>query len=183
MNFCMLPTCNLEFANVSISMSLFFEVNAKFDENTLYGYLIGKKVPFLVVGNYVLNSWKKYGAKESWGIKMIRIVPIVLRKWTTTSRLSNEELTYVLVWDKLHGVPISAFTSDGLRCMDFARALIDIRDDRGLQDTMVISIPNLDGNSVTLHITLEMWSLSLIMMMNNVLKALLVIKELSRNDS
>nr|GEX51409.1 reverse transcriptase domain-containing protein [Tanacetum cinerariifolium] len=69
---------------------------------------------------------------------------------------------------------VSAFTSDGLSAiatrlgtpimldsctittcmqskgrMDFARALIDIRDNRALQDTMVISIPNLDGNGTT----------------------------------
>ncbi|GJT35325.1 hypothetical protein Tco_0925744 [Tanacetum coccineum] len=80
------------------------------------------------------------------------------------------------VWIKFYGVPVSAFTCDGLSVIDtrlstpimlifvyyhhkdaslghmnYARALVDIRDDRALEDTMVISVPTLVGNGVTMH--------------------------------
>ncbi|GJT07457.1 hypothetical protein Tco_0841919 [Tanacetum coccineum] len=36
-------------------------------------------------------------------------------------------------------------------CMDYARDLVDIRDNRVLKETTVISVPNLDGNCATFH--------------------------------
>nr|GEV20330.1 hypothetical protein [Tanacetum cinerariifolium] len=36
------------------------------------------------------------------------------RMWTPSSVLTKEELTFVLVWIKFHGVPILVFTTDGL---------------------------------------------------------------------
>ncbi|GJS27969.1 T-complex protein 1 subunit beta [Tanacetum coccineum] len=107
------------------------EVQERF-KNTLYGYFLGKKVAFSVVE----------------------------RKWNPSSKLSKEELTFVPVWIKFHGVLRSAFTIDGLSAiairlgspvidlctvttcvqswgrMDYVRALVDIRADRALKDTM-----------------------------------------------
>ncbi|GKF14132.1 zinc finger, CCHC-type containing protein [Tanacetum coccineum] len=45
---------------------------------------------------------------------LIRDAPFILRKWTSSSKLSKEELTYVPVWVKFHGVPVSVFAADGL---------------------------------------------------------------------
>ncbi|GKA47981.1 zinc knuckle CX2CX4HX4C containing protein [Tanacetum coccineum] len=45
---------------------------------------------------------------------LIRNAPFILRKWTLISKLLKEELTYVPVWIKVHGVHVSAFTEDGL---------------------------------------------------------------------
>ncbi|GKC83635.1 hypothetical protein Tco_1139352 [Tanacetum coccineum] len=161
-NFCTVDTGNSNDVVVLIPMSLLLEVNARF-ANTLYGYCIGKKGVFLVVENYVLNSLKKYGVKELWGIK--RVFFFI----QFASAIGLEEV-------KLHGVAVYAFTSDGLSdiatrlgtpnmfysciittCtqywghMDYARVLVDIRADRALKDTIVISIPKLDGNGFTLH--------------------------------
>ncbi|GKE35054.1 hypothetical protein Tco_1454376 [Tanacetum coccineum] len=62
-------------------------VNAKF-ANTAYGFFLGKKVAYSVVANYVRNTWGKYGLKE--------------------------DVSTVPVWDKFHGVPVMAFSEDGL---------------------------------------------------------------------
>ncbi|GJW21919.1 hypothetical protein Tco_0032541 [Tanacetum coccineum] len=78
---------------------------------------------------------------------------------------------------KPHGVPAFAFIADGLSVIatrrgtlmmldscivtactqsssrtDHARALIYLRADRALKDTLVISVPRLDGNGVMMHI-------------------------------
>lgn len=108
---------------------------------------------------------------------LIRNVPFILRKRTPSAMLTKEELTLVLVWIKFHGVPLSTFIADGLSAivtrlgtpimldsctttticmqswghMDYAQALVDIRVDRALKDTMIISVPNLIGNGVTMH--------------------------------
>nr|GEV62499.1 hypothetical protein [Tanacetum cinerariifolium] len=101
------------------------------------------------------------------------LIPISL---SPSSKLSKEELSFVPVWIKFHGVPILAFTADGLsviatrlgtsvmlysctvtKCMqswermDYARALVNIRVDRDLKSIMVIYVPNPIGNGVTKH--------------------------------
>nr|GFA49541.1 hypothetical protein [Tanacetum cinerariifolium] len=48
------------------------------------------------------------------GPRMIRTIPIILKKWTTFTSLRKEVLTRVLFWVKLRGVPMKAFTVDGL---------------------------------------------------------------------
>ncbi|GKB05401.1 zinc knuckle CX2CX4HX4C containing protein [Tanacetum coccineum] len=48
------------------------------------------------------------------GPRMIRTIPIILKKWTNSTNLKKEELTRVLFWVKLHDVPTEAFTVDGL---------------------------------------------------------------------
>ncbi|GKE13260.1 hypothetical protein Tco_1416811, partial [Tanacetum coccineum] len=45
---------------------------------------------------------------------------------------------------------VGAWTMADMR-MDYARALADIQADRALKDPMVISVPNSDGNGVTMH--------------------------------
>ncbi|GJX62256.1 RNA-directed DNA polymerase, eukaryota, partial [Tanacetum coccineum] len=93
------------------------------------------------------------------------------RMWTPSFVLTKEELTSVPVWIKFHGVPVLAFTTDGLSViatrlgtpimldssttsismqtwgrMDYTRALVDIRAHRALKDTMVVSVPDLIDN-------------------------------------
>nr|GEY90414.1 hypothetical protein [Tanacetum cinerariifolium] len=102
------------------------------------------KVAFPVVERSLLNSWKKYCITRVMGDKQ------------------EEELTYVLVWIKFHGILVSAFIADGLSViatrlgtsphyvrfvyyrhmyanlggMDYVRPLVGIRVDRALKDTM-----------------------------------------------
>nr|GEV73399.1 zinc finger, CCHC-type [Tanacetum cinerariifolium] len=117
-----------------------------------------------------------YASVMEHGPWLIRNIPIILRKWTLTSKFLKEEFTFVPLWIKLHGVSILAFTADGLSviatrldtlimldswivttCMqsskhiNYTRALVDISIDRTLKEAIVISVPNLDGNGVTLQ--------------------------------
>ncbi|GJX56632.1 zinc knuckle CX2CX4HX4C containing protein [Tanacetum coccineum] len=116
--------------------SLLHEKTSK-QKNTLYGDFIGKKVAFSLVERCMLNSWKKFGVERIMGDKMgvvfikfsstnglegvlehgswlIRSVPLILRKWISTAELLPDELTFVLVRVKLHGVLALAFTIDCL---------------------------------------------------------------------
>ncbi|GJY37344.1 hypothetical protein Tco_0422722 [Tanacetum coccineum] len=52
------------------------------------------------------------------------------------------------MWVKLHDIPIAAFTEDGSSAM---ATRLDIMDDRGLKDTMVIVVPCLEGKGGVLH--------------------------------
>nr|GEV19585.1 hypothetical protein [Tanacetum cinerariifolium] len=45
---------------------------------------------------------------------MICSSPIILKKWSMSTRLCKEELTRILVWVKIHDVPIKVFSEDGL---------------------------------------------------------------------
>ncbi|GKC85341.1 zinc knuckle CX2CX4HX4C containing protein [Tanacetum coccineum] len=45
---------------------------------------------------------------------MIRNSPIILKKWSMNTHLCKEELIRILVWVKIHDVPIQVFSEDGL---------------------------------------------------------------------
>ncbi|GJW38080.1 probable indole-3-pyruvate monooxygenase YUCCA10 [Tanacetum coccineum] len=147
------------FANALHEESSKKKVHARF-ENTLYVYFLRNKVAFSVVERYLLNSWKKYGITRVMGDKhgfifiqfscmtglegvfehghrLIRNVSFILRKWTPSAMLIKEELT---------------FTTDDLSAIS-TRLGTPIMVDRALKNTMVISIPNLIGNGVTMHTT------------------------------
>ncbi|GKF47743.1 copia protein, partial [Tanacetum coccineum] len=55
-----------------------------------------------------LNSMLENG---QW---FIRNHPLIFRKWNSDVDLLKEDVGNVLVWVKLHGVPITAFSEDGL---------------------------------------------------------------------
>nr|GEU85515.1 hypothetical protein [Tanacetum cinerariifolium] len=103
------------------------------------------------------------------GPRFIRYAPIILKKWTPNVYLLKEDLNSVPILLNFHINPIVAYTTDGLSvmatklgnpimlhsytssmclqswgCMDYARALIDIRADRELKEDMVIAIPNVE---------------------------------------
>ena len=44
---------------------------------------------------------------------MIRSIPIILKPMTMYTNLLKEDLTHVLVWVKLHDVPLAAVSEDG----------------------------------------------------------------------
>ncbi|GJR06734.1 putative reverse transcriptase domain-containing protein [Tanacetum coccineum] len=89
-------------------------------ENTLVGYFVGKTIAFPLVQNYVNNTWTKFGlqklmktddgvflfkfaSKEGleqvlrWGPWMIRSLPLLLSKWSSTLSLKKGEVTKVPV--------------------------------------------------------------------------------------
>ncbi|GKD81476.1 hypothetical protein Tco_1348315, partial [Tanacetum coccineum] len=111
-------------------------VKHKFD-NTLVGFFVGKKVAFLLVKNYVMNTWNKFGFEKAMcdddgvfyfkftssngleqvleqGPWLIRNTPLILTKWTPNMSISKDQVTKVPVWVKLHKVSIVAFSEDGL---------------------------------------------------------------------
>nr|GFA28158.1 hypothetical protein [Tanacetum cinerariifolium] len=102
--------------------------------NTAYGFFLEKKVAYPVVANYVRNTWNE--------------------------NLLKEDVSTVPVWVKLYGVPVTAFSEDGLSAItnkidtplmpdsytsdmciqswgrsSYARVMIELRADVKLKDT------------------------------------------------
>ncbi|GJW60270.1 cytokinin dehydrogenase 3-like protein [Tanacetum coccineum] len=105
------------------------------------GFFLGKKVAYLVVANYVRNTWGKYRLVRSMfssstglfsfqfssmdgldamlenGPWFIRNNPLILKKWHQDENLLKEDVSTVPVLVKLHGVSVTAFSEDGLRAI------------------------------------------------------------------
>ncbi|GJW72508.1 nucleotide-diphospho-sugar transferase [Tanacetum coccineum] len=150
---------------------------------------IDVKVAYPVVVNYVRNTWAKYGLVRSMfslstglfsfqfssmdgldvmlenGPWFIRNNPLILKKWHPDENLLKEDVSMVPVWVKLHGVPVTAFSEDGLSaiatklgtpllldsytsdmCMQswgrssYARVMIELRADVELKDNIVVAM-------------------------------------------
>ncbi|GJY96214.1 kinase-like domain, phloem protein 2-like protein [Tanacetum coccineum] len=122
--------------------------------NTTYGLFLGKRVAYHVVANYVRNTWGKYGIK-----------------WHPDENLLKEDVSTILVWVKLYGVPVTAFSNDGLSaiatklgtplmldsytsdmCMQswgrssYVRVMIELRADVELKDKIVMDMPKIKGD-------------------------------------
>ncbi|GJR75180.1 reverse transcriptase domain-containing protein [Tanacetum coccineum] len=166
-------------------------------ENTLVGYFLGTSLAFPIVQKYVNNAWSNFGlqnlmktddgvfmfkfaSKEGLekvlqrGPWMIRKSPIILTKWSPNLSLKKGEVTCVPVWVKLHGVPILAFSGDGLSLIatqigkpllfdaftssmckeswgriSYARALIEVNSKSDLKTEVTMAIPNEKGDGYT----------------------------------
>ncbi|GKA58434.1 hypothetical protein Tco_0757622 [Tanacetum coccineum] len=58
--------------------------------------------------------------------------------------LENEDVGTVLVWVKLHGVPVTTFSEDGLSGRSsYTRAMIELHADVELKDTILVAMPKL----------------------------------------
>ncbi|GKD19044.1 retrotransposon protein, putative, ty1-copia subclass [Tanacetum coccineum] len=100
------------------------------------------------------------------GLWFIRNNPLILKKWNPDVNLLKEDVSIVPVWVKLHGVPVTTFSEDGLSaiatklgtplmldsytsdtCMQswgrssYARAMIELRADVKLKDNIVVAMP------------------------------------------
>nr|GEU75027.1 zinc knuckle CX2CX4HX4C [Tanacetum cinerariifolium] len=123
----------------------------------------------VVTPNSVKNKVNFRSLKSEVGdVDADLIIPMtsIHEKWSPDAVLSKEELTKVLVWVKLHNVPMVAFNSDGpsmiatklgkpimldsytsSRCMkfwgrgSFARAFIKLDVTCGLNDKLLVAIP------------------------------------------
>ncbi|GJR34842.1 zinc knuckle CX2CX4HX4C containing protein [Tanacetum coccineum] len=114
---------------------------------------------------------------EKGGPWLICKSPIILKKWSMDTRLLKEELTCILIWVKLHDVPIQVFKEDGISliaafigkhvmldsytssmCNDswgsssFARCLIEVNSEADLVDVVTIGIPSLSEDDFTKEI-------------------------------
>nr|GEV09333.1 zinc knuckle CX2CX4HX4C [Tanacetum cinerariifolium] len=182
--------------NISIPCKVIEKVSTRF-EHTIYGYFIGKIMAFLVVEYYARNNWMKHELKRimmnskgffffkfnsragleavlEGGPWLIRKSLIILKKWSMDTRLLKEELTRILIWVKLHDVPIQVFKEDGISLIStfigkpvmldsytsfmcnesygrssFAWCLIEVNSEAGLVDVVTMGIPSLSGDGFT----------------------------------
>ncbi|GJR93137.1 putative reverse transcriptase domain-containing protein [Tanacetum coccineum] len=160
--------------------------------NTTYGFFLRKKVAYPVVANYVRNTWGKYGLVRSMfssstglfsfqfssidgldvmlenGLWFIRNNPLILKKWHPDENLLKEDVSIVPDWVELHGVPVTAFSEDGLSVIatklgtpvmldsytsdmfmqswgrsSYARVMIELRADLELKDNIVVAMPKI----------------------------------------
>nr|GEW53986.1 hypothetical protein [Tanacetum cinerariifolium] len=88
--------------------------------NTAYGFFLGKKVAYPVVASY--NN------------------PLILKKWHPDENLLKEDVSTVPVWVKLHGVPVTAFSEDGLSAIAIK---LELRADVKLKDNIVVAMPKI----------------------------------------
>ncbi|GJS53247.1 zinc knuckle CX2CX4HX4C containing protein [Tanacetum coccineum] len=158
-----------EGVNISIPHKVVKKVSTHF-EHTLYGYFIRKIMVFLVVEYYAKNNWAKHRLKMTMmntkgffffkfntqagleavlqgGPWMIHNSLIILKKWSMDTRLLKKELTRILIWVKLHDVPIQVFEEDGLSLI--AMSLIEVNSKADLVDAVTIGIPSLIGDGFT----------------------------------
>ncbi|GKB53941.1 hypothetical protein Tco_0904694 [Tanacetum coccineum] len=131
------PTANGNGADVAIPLESIRVVSKRY-ANSVYGFFLGKRVAYPVVANYVRNTWGKYGLLKSMlnsstelfffqfssmhgldsmlenGPWFIRNDPLIFKKWNPDVNLMKDDVVNVPVWVKIHGVPVTAFTKDGL---------------------------------------------------------------------
>ncbi|GKC24141.1 putative reverse transcriptase domain-containing protein [Tanacetum coccineum] len=113
--------------------------------------------------------------------KMVHgLFPLILQKWSPDVDLLKEDDENVPVWVKLHGVPVTAFSEDGLSAIttklgtllmldsytsdmclqswgmsSYARAMIEVRADVELKDTIMVDMPKIMGEgyyTCTIHV-------------------------------
>ncbi|GJR05506.1 retrotransposon protein, putative, ty1-copia subclass [Tanacetum coccineum] len=132
--------------------------------NIAYGFFLGKRVAYPVVANYVRNTSGKYGLVRSMFSSSTRLFSFQF------SSMDGLDAMLENVWVKLHGVPVTAFSGDGLSaiatklgtplmldsytsdmCMQswgrssHARVMIELRADVELKDNIVMAMPKIIG--------------------------------------
>lgn len=66
------------------------------------------------VFDFTFNSKDRIDAMLESGMWLIRNVPLILKKWSPNANIMKEDVCNVPVWIKLHDIPFTAFTEDGL---------------------------------------------------------------------
>ncbi|GKF33770.1 putative reverse transcriptase domain-containing protein, partial [Tanacetum coccineum] len=96
---------------------------------------------------------------------LIHNVPLILKKWTPDANIMKEHVCNIPVWVKFHDIPSTVFSEDDLTmCLDswdkssYARAMVELRADIELKDTLVVAIPKFMGegyNMSTIRVEYE----------------------------
>ncbi|GKF24424.1 hypothetical protein Tco_0076746, partial [Tanacetum coccineum] len=92
--------------DVAVPLESIRAISKRFN-NTAYGFFLGKRVAYPVVANYVRNTWVKHGL-----VKLMLNSSTGLFLFQFSSM--DEDVVYVSVWVKLHGILVTAFGEDGL---------------------------------------------------------------------
>ncbi|GJZ62226.1 hypothetical protein Tco_0618363 [Tanacetum coccineum] len=138
-----------DMAKVQISLSSVLEVYSRFGFS-LYGYFMGKRITFLMVENYVKNTWKKYGIVRV----MMDTKGFFFFKFASIEGMNEDGLSAM---DTKLSTPLMLDSYTSWMCfqlwgrLDYACALIDINADRELKSEMIISIPNMEDDGETPH--------------------------------
>ncbi|GKE39619.1 hypothetical protein Tco_1463024 [Tanacetum coccineum] len=112
--------------------------------NTAYGFFLGKKVAYLVVANYVRNTWGKYGLVRSMFSSSTGLLSFQFSSMDgLDAMLENGRCEYCSIWVKLHGVPVTAFSEDGLSAIATKLVMIELRADVELKDNIVVDMPRI----------------------------------------
>ncbi|GJX46706.1 hypothetical protein Tco_0271896, partial [Tanacetum coccineum] len=113
LNFCTLITSAGKGADVAVSLESIRVIN-EWCINTAYDFFLGKRVAYLVVANYVRNTWGKYGLVRSMLNSSMLFFFLFSFMDGLDAMLENEDVSNVSVWVKLYGVSVTAFNEDGL---------------------------------------------------------------------
>ncbi|GJS98198.1 zinc finger, CCHC-type containing protein [Tanacetum coccineum] len=122
--------------DVAISLESVRAISERFAD-TIYGFLSGKHIVYLLVDNYVKNTCNKYGLVKQMlnssnglflfkfsskdvmdsmlenGLWFIRNTSFILKSGIRVN-LIKEDVGNVPVWVKFHGVPMTVLSEDGL---------------------------------------------------------------------
>nr|GEU87295.1 hypothetical protein [Tanacetum cinerariifolium] len=148
--------------NVAIPIDVVDEISDKF-VNTLHGFFVGERLVYPIVENYVKNAWAKYGFERAIyrngffffkfsshegmaktldaGPWFIRSMPIVVYEWSANTKLKNEEIKKVLVWVKIHNVPMVVFSKTRLSLITTQLGFCELSSECDVLETIVVAIP------------------------------------------
>ncbi|GJX66474.1 reverse transcriptase domain-containing protein [Tanacetum coccineum] len=123
--------------------------------------------------SYQFSSMDSLDAMLENGPWFIRNNPLTLKKWNSNVNILKEDVGNVTVWVKLHGVPVTAFSEDGLSAIatklgtplmldsytsdmcnqswdrsSYVRPMIEVRAYVKLKDTIVAAMPKLTGEGL-----------------------------------
>ncbi|GJX41242.1 glucomannan 4-beta-mannosyltransferase 9-like protein [Tanacetum coccineum] len=161
LNFCTLFTPGVNGIDVVVPVESIRTISERF-ANTLVRSMFSSSTGLL---SFQFSSMEGLDVMLENGPWFIRNNLFILRKWHPDENLLKEDVSTIPVWDKLHGVPITAFSEDGLSaiatklgtplmldsyttdmCMQswgrssYARAMIELRADVELKDNIVAAM-------------------------------------------
>ncbi|GKC18887.1 RNA-directed DNA polymerase, eukaryota, partial [Tanacetum coccineum] len=150
-------------ADVAIHLESIRATSERF-ANTAYGFFLRKRVAYPVVANYVRNTWSKYGLVKSMlnssnglfffqfssedgleamlanGLWFIRNNPFILENEDGLSIIATKLGTPLMLDSYTSGICMQSWGRSS-----YAGAIIELRADDELKDTIVVAIPNLVG--------------------------------------
>ncbi|GJW67651.1 putative ribonuclease H-like domain-containing protein [Tanacetum coccineum] len=143
LNFCTLFTPRGNMIDVVVPVESIRAISARF-ANTAYGGL---------------DSMLENGSWFIWNN------PLILKKWHPNLNLLKDDVSTILVWVKLHGVLITAFSEDGLSAIStklgrssYVRAMIELRVDVEFKDKIVVNMRRIAGEghyTCNIHVEYE----------------------------
>ncbi|GKD15709.1 zinc finger, CCHC-type containing protein, partial [Tanacetum coccineum] len=102
--------------------------------NTSYGFFLG------ILFSFQFSYMDGLDAMLENGPWFIQNNLVILEKWHPDENLLKEDVSTIPVWIKLHGVPVTAFSEDGLSAIATKLVMIELRADMELKDNIVVAM-------------------------------------------